>query len=98
MTKPLIYAGASFRTMATWTVKGAQTDPTVVSLKFQLKEGGPITTWVFGTDSQIVRVGAGVFSAIIPTTEAGIATVQWQGTGAADARLPVKVPIQELPL
>lgn len=98
MTAPKIYAGSSFRSTASWSVDGQLKDPTTVKLVFQLKEGGPKTTWVFGTDVQIVHVSAGVFSAVIPTTEPGIATVQWSGTGAADAQLPTQVPIQELPL
>lgn len=93
-----IYAGASIDTTAEWSVAGIFTDPDTVTLKFRLKASGPVTTWVFGTDPQITRIGAGVFAATIPTTEPGVAVVQWMGTGAADARLPVTVPVLELPL
>lgn len=98
MSDQSIYAGGSFTTTASWQVAGSLKDPTTVTLKFQLKEGGTVTTWLFGTDAQIIHVGVGVFSAVIPTTESGIAIIQWMGTGAADARLPVKVPVLELPL
>lgn len=97
-TTPPIYEGGSFTTRALWSVGGVNTDPTTVKLKFQLIEAGPVTTWVYGVDSQIVHLGPGYFAATIATTQSGIATVQWEGTGAAQQNLFATLPILELPL
>lgn len=93
-----IYERSSFITTATWKVGNIYTDPSTVKLKFQLVEGGAVTTWVFGTDVQIVHVGPGVFTAIVPTTQDGIAIVQWEGTGVAANSFWAKVPVRKLPL
>lgn len=95
---PQVFAGSSFTSTASWTVKGQLTDPTNVSVKYQLVEGGSIVTLNYPTDTAIVKVGVGVYQVTIATTQDGIATVQWKGTGAADAQQVQTIPILELPL
>jgi len=63
---------------------GALTDPTVVRLKWRAA-GGATTTWIYGTDSQIVRDSVGMFHADIPVVAAGLHYFRWEGTGAVIA-------------
>jgi len=65
-------------------VAGALTDPTVVTLKWRVA-GGTTTTWVYLTDTQIVRDSVGVFHADIPVVAAGLHYFRWEGTGAVVA-------------
>jgi hypothetical protein len=63
---------------------GALADPTTVSLKWRVA-GGTTTTWVYLTDSQIVRDSVGLFHADIPVVSAGLHYFRWIGTGAVTA-------------
>lgn len=63
---------------------GAPTDPTTVRLLWRVA-GGPTTTWVYGTDAQVVRDSAGAFHADILATIEGLHYYRWEGTGAVTA-------------
>lgn len=63
---------------------GDLADPTTVTLRWRVA-GGPETTWVMGTDSQVVRDSVGVFHADIPVVAAGLHYFRWVGTGAVAA-------------
>jgi hypothetical protein len=60
------------------------TDPTTVRFRF-VKPDGTVTTWVFGTDVQVVRDSAGLFHADVPADQPGKWFYRWEGTGAVVA-------------
>jgi hypothetical protein len=72
-------AGSGFKDVA-----GVLTDPTAVKLKWRAA-GGPTTTWVYLTDSQVVKDSVGVYHADIPVTMAGLHYFRLEGTGAVVA-------------
>lgn len=52
--------GGGFRLKGTFTVDDVLTDPTTVT--FQLKDpDGIITTFVYGTDPEVVKVSTGIY-------------------------------------
>ncbi len=63
---------------------GVLTDPTAVSLKWRVA-GGATTTWVYLTDSQIVKDSVGLYHADIPVVAPGLHYFRWEGTGAVKA-------------
>ena len=63
---------------------GVLTDPTTVSLRWRVA-GGVETTWVFGTDAQVVKDSVGVYHADIPVTLPGLHYFRWAGTGTVTA-------------
>lgn len=63
---------------------GVATDPTTVTLEWR-RAGGATTTWVYGTDVEVVRDAAGTFHADIPIAERGLHYYRWVGTGAVQA-------------
>jgi len=78
-------AGSGFKNAA-----GALADPTTVTLKWgyassATAQATSVTTWLYGTDSQVVKDGTGVYHADIPVTRAGIHRFRWVGTGAVAA-------------
>lgn len=60
------------------------TDPTTVRLKWR-RHGGATTTWVYGTDSEIVRDSVGLYHADIPVVDHGLHYFRWEGAGVVDA-------------
>lgn len=63
---------------------GALTDPTTITLRWRVA-GGTETTWVYGTNNQIVRDSAGIFHADIPIVSRGLHYFRWVGTGTVAA-------------
>jgi hypothetical protein len=63
---------------------GVATDPTTISVRWRHHRGTE-TTWVYGTDTQVVRDSAGVFHADIPITVSGLYYYKFEGTGAVQA-------------
>jgi hypothetical protein len=63
---------------------GALTDPTVVRLRWRVA-GGTETTWIYLTDSQVVKDSVGVYHADIPVIAAGLHYFRWEGTGTVTA-------------
>jgi hypothetical protein len=63
---------------------GMATDPTTISVRWRHHRGTE-TTWVYGTDTQVVRDSAGVFHADIPITVSGLYYYKFEGTGAVQA-------------
>lgn len=100
MSTPNTFKGTSLLTTATFKVPpetGTLTDPTAVTLKFKCGSD-PSTTWVYGGAGSIVKVGVGVYSAIIPTTAPGDTVIQWAGTGTAAAIGVVTQVVSDPPL
>lgn len=79
------YKGTSLLTRASFRVPpvtGPLTDPTTVILKFSSGDDDPVT-WTYQGAGNIIKEAAGVYSAVVPTTDSGDTITQWQGTGTA---------------
>lgn len=59
---------------------GVPTDPDTISVLWR-RRGGPATTWVYGTDSEVVRDAVGTYHADILIDRAGTYYFRWVGTG-----------------
>lgn len=75
--------GSLKRLSATFKVNGMATDPAAVTFKLR-DPAGTLTTYVYGTDAQLVRDSAGAFHVDWPVAAAGRHFVKWDGDGAAD--------------
>ena len=60
---------------------GTATDPTAVTFKIR-SPAGTTTTYVYGTDAELVRDSAGNFHVDFAMTAAGDWAHRWEGTGA----------------
>jgi hypothetical protein len=63
---------------------GTLADPTTVKLLWR-RHGESTTTWVYLTDSQVVKDSVGLYHADIPVVEPGLHYFRWEGTGAVVA-------------
>lgn len=68
---------------ATFTVSGVDTDPTTVTFTVRQEDEAAGTDYVYGSDSEVTRTGAGVYLLTFPVTLAGRHQVRCVGTGAA---------------
>lgn len=59
---------------------GDLADPTVVKLVWLIHDEE--TTWVFGTDEEIVQDSTGLYHADIPVTAVGTYRFRWEGSGS----------------
>ena len=64
-------------------IAGTETDPTVVTFKMREPDGA-LTTFVYPTDSELVRTAAGKFQVDWPIAKQGRHVGAWVGTGAAE--------------
>lgn len=62
---------------------GVPADPSTVRLKWRRHD--EVTTWVFGTDAEIIKTAVGTYYADIPVTEVGTYYARWEGEGAVIA-------------
>jgi hypothetical protein len=69
---------------ATFQVGGADTDPTTITVLHR-NPSGTLTTWVYGTDAEVVKNATGQYHADIDIDEAGRWWYRWVGTGTAQA-------------
>jgi hypothetical protein len=60
------------------------TDPTTVRVRWKV-HGGTETVWTYGTDSQVVKDGTGLYHADIPVAEVGLYYYRIEGTGTVQA-------------
>lgn len=60
---------------------GALADPTTITMRWRVA-GGVETSWVYGTNAEVVKDSTGVYHADIPITTVGLHYYQWEGTGA----------------
>jgi ketosteroid isomerase-like protein len=58
-----------------------ETDPTTITFKIQ-PDGGVATTYVYGTNAQLVRVSAGVYTVNWIADSDGVHQYRFIGTGA----------------
>jgi hypothetical protein len=83
---------------------GTLTDPTTVTLRWAPHRTDPAqqeaatTTWVYGTDVEVVRDSVGLFHADIPVTEPGLHHFTWAGMGAVVAVEPGDFRVEPDPL
>lgn len=76
--------GTLVRLTTTFTVSDVNTDPTTITFKIKVP-AGTITTYVYGTDGQLVRSAAGIYYVDYPTAAEGIHAWRMAGTGACVA-------------
>lgn len=83
--------GALVRTTATFTNEaGAAADPTVVTVRVKSPQAA-VTSYVYGTDPEVIKSSTGVYYMDVDTTsEAGLWSVNWSGTGAVQAAVQEK--------
>ena len=74
--------GDKIRVSVTFTVSSTATDPTIVTIKYKTPSGAA-TTWVYGTDIQVIKSSTGNYYADISATEGGLWPYRWEGTGPA---------------
>lgn len=75
----LVHVGATFR-----DANGQRADPNVVKLSVRTP-GGTTTTYIYGTDDEVVRVSLGRFSSDIDADAAGTWYYRWWSTGDGQA-------------
>jgi len=73
--------GDTVRLSATFTVDGAATDPTTVTLRVKAPSG-TVTSYTYAA-TEITRVSTGVYRKDVLFDAAGTWYVRWEGTGAA---------------
>ena len=74
--------GQAPRFEVTFEVDGILTDPS--STTFRTRDpAGNVSSFVFGTDVELVRDSAGAFHLDLPLSIGGQWTVRWEGTGTA---------------
>lgn len=74
--------GATVRVSVTFTVGGAATDPTTVTLRVLAPGGSSANVYTYG-DSQVTKSATGAFYKDIVASTPGTYTYRWEGTGAA---------------
>lgn len=68
-------------TAAFTNLAGVAADPTTIRFKFKRPDLTE-TTWVYGTDVQVVRDGIGAYHADLDVDQSGDWTYRWEGVGA----------------
>ncbi len=72
--------GQAVKVEATWTIKtsGAAYDPDVVRFKYRTASG-VLSTFVYGTDTEITQVSTGVYRIFVSTTDdPGVWVYRWE--------------------
>lgn len=65
---------------------GALTDPATVTVEVR-EPNGTLTTYTYGTDTELTRVVLGTFQILIPLTQTG--TYKWKWTATATDKIAV---------
>lgn len=65
----------------TFAADGSAVDPTLVKVKYKDPSGNSTAWLVYGTDVEVTRPAAGVYSIRIGVDEAGLWRVRWESTG-----------------
>ena len=82
MTTPAHDVGDTRVLSAAFTVAGTPTDPTALSFVMRAPDGAE-TTYLWGTDDELVNDSTGNFHVDWPVAQAGRHHYRWIGTGAA---------------
>jgi len=75
--------GDQVRLTVTIKTSGIPTDPTGLTFKLRNPQNTITTTYVFGTDAEVVKESTGVFHFDHTIPESGIHRWRWEATGAA---------------
>ena len=75
------YPDHFIRLSTLFAVDGVPTDPDTVTVT--LAGDGVSTTYVYETDAEVIRTGAGAYHADLQLSAAGVFAWRWEGTGAA---------------
>jgi len=81
------------RFSATFEVDGVATDPSTTTFRTKSPDG-TVTSYVEGTDVELVRDSAGVFHLDLLLGAAGWWTVRWEGTGTAQGADEYQVRVE----
>lgn len=84
MTTRIYDVGDTVRCTATFSVAGTNTDPSTVTFKVKLPSGS-ITTYLYGTDVELVKSAVGIYYADVSATAAGGYAYRFSSTGTAKA-------------
>jgi hypothetical protein len=76
--------GAVVRVSAPFRTSGVAVDPTTVQAKIRTPDG-TVTTYTYGTDSQLVKDSTGNYHVDVTTTADGTHTVRFSSTGVGAA-------------
>lgn len=63
---------------------GTATDPTVVGFKYN-DPAGTTTTYIYGTDAEVVKDSTGVYHVDISATTKGVWEYRWYATGVGQS-------------
>jgi len=66
------------------TAAGVATDPTAVNFKVRTP-AGTVTTYVYGTDAELVKASTGVYTVDVPLTTTGTWAYRFYSTGTGQA-------------
>lgn len=69
-------------------------DPTTVTVKTK-SPAGTTTTYVYGTDNEVVKAGTGSYYILLTLSSAGMWYVRFAGTGAIVAAVEEAVGVRE---
>jgi len=75
-------SGDTIRFGNTFTVATIATDPTAVTFKTK-NPNGKVTTYIYLTDAEVVKVGTGVYRVDLALNLVGEWWYRWEGTGDA---------------
>jgi hypothetical protein len=79
------YVGDLVRISATWTnAAGSVTDPTAVLAKYR-DPAGTVTTYTYGTDTELVKDSTGIYHVDIDADSAGKWLYRFYSTGPGQA-------------
>ena len=94
MSDELFEIGDGVRLTCTFrNAAGTKADPTGVSFKKKVHKTGTPTTFVYGTDAEVVKSGTGVYYIDVAFAEAGTHFFKWYGTGAVQAAKSVELEV-----
>lgn len=76
--------GSMIRLTSTFKVSGTNTDPTAITFKVRAPSG-TVTTYVYGTDAQLVKSATGVYYVDYTPAAEGVYAWRMAGTGTCVA-------------
>lgn len=82
------------RISGAFTVSDVATDPTAVTFKIK-DPSSNITTYVYGTDAEVVKASTGNYYVDYDVDEVGVWYFKWRGTGAVVAANESEFYVQE---
>lgn len=84
MAHNLYYVLDEVKFTSNWKIGTIDTDPITVKFYFIKPDKTP-TIYVFGTDSELVKVSTGNYSVDLILSNEGIWRIRWEGVGGAAA-------------